>query len=232
MASELNLQRDQFIRINNSKPLPRGLLTELLPESTGPLPTKLAAKKVPAALANLLNQDGSSPFQGMIRQTSMTTTQRKRAPVTDTSVVKMIEESFSHPSGVLFPHRNVATGETDMQMVFQILCVYWDAVRRTFPDAWGKPATASRLMGGVGIRSMGRLMDKVMPSINPTNTKAATKHVMEELRAVAPVCHWTSGHWEELGGLSWHELQNVPRHINAVTNLLIRTYVQSRGYER
>src|SRR5262249_5339861 len=49
VADTVELQRDQFLRINNTKPLPRGLITELLPEVSGPLPATLSARKLPAA---------------------------------------------------------------------------------------------------------------------------------------------------------------------------------------
>src|SRR5207248_8503966 len=38
IADDVEVQRDQFLRINNSRPLPRGLVTELLPEVSSPLP--------------------------------------------------------------------------------------------------------------------------------------------------------------------------------------------------
>ena len=57
VADEIETQRDQFLRVNNSKPLPRGLITELLPEVSTTLPTRLAAKKIPSALCDLLNTD-------------------------------------------------------------------------------------------------------------------------------------------------------------------------------
>ena len=38
---------------------------------------------------------------------------------------------------------------------------FWVAVRNTFPSAWGQPPRRSRLMHGVGIASMGFLMDAI-----------------------------------------------------------------------
>ncbi len=38
IADEVDLQRDQFLRVNNTRPLPRGLILELLPELSLPLP--------------------------------------------------------------------------------------------------------------------------------------------------------------------------------------------------
>ena len=51
----------------------------------------------------------------------------------------MLEESLTSPSGCLFPFRNMTTGETDFAGIWQLLLIYWSAVKETFPDAWGSP---------------------------------------------------------------------------------------------
>jgi len=199
----------------------------LLPEVSSPLPPQLALRKVPAAVCDLLNREDSSPFKGLIRRPSTAPGDRKRAVVTDTVVVKMIEESLTNTSGCLFPYRNIATGECDHSGVWNVLLVFWTAVRDTFPEAWGKPPNSSRLMHGVGIRSMGKLMDRMMGSINPRDRNAA-KAVRRELSLVAPVCRWTFGRWEELGGVEWNQLQNLHKHLSILSNFLIRTYLERR----
>jgi len=227
VADDVELQRDQFLRVNNTKPLPRGLITELLPAVSSPLPPTLEAKKIPSAICDLLNTREESPFRGLIRRASTPGDQRNKAVVADTSIVKMVQESLSSPSGCLFPYRNIATGETDSEGIWNILITYWDAVRETFPEAWGRPPGKSRLMHGAGLRSMGRLMDRVMSAIDPRSPHARAE-ARAELQAIVPVCHWTHGRWRELGDLNWNEIQNVPRHMRILSNLLIRTYVQNR----
>jgi DGQHR domain-containing protein len=224
VTDDVETQRDQFLRVNNSKPLPRGLVTELLPEVFTSLPRNLAARQIPSSLCNLLNTDKHSPFCGLIRRTSTSNEARSETVVADNSIIQMIQESISSPTGCLFPYRNIATGEADLDAILKMLLTYWRAVRAVFPKAWGKPPSASRLMHGAGIRAMGRLMDKIMSAINIQRSDAQ-KRVEEELRTIAPLCRWTDGEWDELGGMAWSELQNVPRHINALSNLLIRAYV-------
>lgn len=228
VADNVELQRDQFLRVNSSKPLPRGLITELLPEVSTMLPTNLSAKRMPSAICDWLNRDKSSPFHSLIRRASTPEDEKSKAVVADTSIVKMIEESLSSPAGCLFPYRNIATGETDFEGIGNILVTYWTGVSKVFPEAWGKPPVKSRLMHGAGIRSMGRLMDRVMPSVNFAKSNAVAQ-VMKELKRVAPTCRWTKGRWEELDGLRWNEIQNVPRHIHVLSNVLIRAYLRSRG---
>ena len=70
ISERQRVQRDQFLRVNNTKPLPRGLITELLPEVSTILPGNLAPKKSPAALCEMLSSDTESPFRGLIRRAS------------------------------------------------------------------------------------------------------------------------------------------------------------------
>lgn len=221
VTHSVELQRDQFLRINNTKPLPRGLVTELLPAVRSPLPPRLSMRKVPSELCDVLNRDPDSPFQGLIRRPSLSTAERRAAVITDTSVVNMLRDSFK-PTGSLFLYRNTSTAEIDFDGVLSALYTYWTAVRGTFPAAWGTEARQSRLMHGVGVRAMGRLMDRMLVAINPRRENAAAL-IRNDLEAIAPYCHWVSGRWPELD-LAWNELQNVPRHINELSNYLLRLH--------
>jgi DGQHR domain-containing protein len=226
IADGVDLQRDQFLRVNNTKPLPRGLVTELLPEVAIEISPRLSAAKIPSELTTLLNTDDQSPFKSLIRRASTPKEQRRRAVITDTSIVKMLQESITSSSGCLFPYRNIATGETDLEGIWQALLTYWTAVRDTFPEAWGEPSQRSRLMHGVGIRAMGRLMDKIMAPIDPAG-KGAAQTVRKDLALVAPYCRWTSGEWEGLG-VRWNGLENTHTDIKVLANYLIRMYIQEK----
>jgi DGQHR domain-containing protein len=226
VASSLELQRDQFLRVNTVAPLPSNLVTELLPEVISAPSPRLSQRRMPSALVDMLNREPDSPFFGLIKRASSDVDDRRQSVVTDTSLVEALKESLESPSGVLFPYRNMATGSTDTDGIRRVLMVYWNAVRDLFPEAWGKPPTKSRLMGGVGIRSMSRLMDRVMVHIDLASP-TADADAKREIARIAPQCHWTSGTWEELG-LPWDELQNVSKHISALSNFLARAYVTAR----
>ena len=228
IADNVDTQRDQFLRINSTKPLPRGLIDELLPEVSTILPANLAARKIPSALCDMLNRDPQSPFGGLIRQASTKNAQQFSPVVTNTVIVQMLQDSLSSASGVLFPFRNLATGVTDFGSVRALLLAYWKGVKETFPEAWGVRPEKSRLMHAAGIRSMGRLMDRVMSSVN-FNQRNAVSLVRRELQHVRSHCRWTSGAWEDLGGLRWNEVQDVSQHIRMLSNFLIRTYIAARN---
>jgi len=227
VADNVDTQRDQFLRINSTKPLPRGLIDELLPEVSTILPSNLSVRKIPSALCDMLNRDPQSPFCGLIRQASTVKSKQNTPVATDTVIVKMLQESFTSASGVLFPFRNIATGVTDFNSVRALLLAYWNGVRETFPQAWGHSPEKSRLMHGAGIRSMGKLMDRVMSAVN-FESRNAVSLVKRELQHVQPHCHWTSGVWEEAGGLRWNEVQNISSHIRLLSNFLLRTYISAR----
>jgi DGQHR domain-containing protein len=223
IADEVELQRDQFLRVNNTKPLPKGLITELLPAVDTVLPPNLAARKTPSALCDILHRDPESPFFGLIRRASLPPSEKKKTVVTDTALVKVLQDSFGSPSGCLFPYRNSATNVTDFESIKKLLLMYWSAVRDVFPRAWGLPPERSRLMHSVGILAVGRLMDRVMGSVSLRNPKAPAQ-VRADVARIKSVCRWTEGRWDELDA-EWNELQNVPRHVRGLTEFLVRTYL-------
>ena len=67
--------------------------------------------------------------------------------------------------GALSQYRRSAAGDlvgSDPDAMYRTIVLYWSAVRDTFPDAWGKPPSESRLMHSAGIRAMAVLMDQIM----------------------------------------------------------------------
>nr|WP_202535885.1 DGQHR domain-containing protein DpdB [Streptomyces sp. SID4919] len=229
VSEDLHVQREQFLRVNTVSPLPSDLVSELLPEVNTQLPTKLSSRKLPAILVNALSQDADSPFKGLIKQASTTASRKSETVVKDNSLLQAITASLS-PSGVLFPYKDLSSGTIDTSTIRKILVVYWTAVRDTFPDAWGISPNKSRLMHGVGIRSMGQLMDRVMERVMfevDINSDEAYSKVMAELALVEPYCRWTKGRWPEIN-YNWNELENITKHINILSNYLIRVYQKAR----
>lgn len=222
VADKVDLQRDQFLRINSTKPLPKGLIDELLPEVDTILPANLNARKIPSALCDLLNQDPESPFRGLIKRASAAGNKSEAEVVTDTVITNMLKESLQL-AGALNPYRNIAAGTTDFSGVRAALLIYWNAVKNTFPGAWGLKPEKSRLMHGAGIKAMGKLMDRIMASVS-VNDPNAPAFVRGELEKIKPYCRWTGGVWEELGGVPWNEIQNISKHIRSLSNYLVRVY--------
>ena len=64
-----------------------------------------------------------------------------------------------------------------------------------------------------------------MPAIKQRGAEGVLK-AKHELKLIEPTCRWTSGEWETMGGLKWNEVQNVPRHIQTLSWVLINAYLE------
>ena len=106
VTDDLAEQRAQFILVNNTKPLPKGLIHELLPATDGALPVALLRKRYPSKLLAALNLTPGSPMYEAIRTPTM-----PEGRIRDNSVLKMIENSIT--DGALYRFRDPRTGEGD-----------------------------------------------------------------------------------------------------------------------
>jgi DGQHR domain-containing protein len=215
ISSDLHIQREQFILVNKSKPLPIRLINELLPEISAMLPRDLAARKLPSELCNLLNRDPKSPFYRLIRRESET--ENQLAVVTDTALIEVIKRNLKPPMGALSQFKGAH--EADADSMYRTLLVYWSAVRDVFPEAWGRPSTESRLMHSAGIRAMGDLMDQIM--LRADSSSSPDSVIRESLSRIASHCCWIDGTWEHLGW-RWNEIQSTSVHIARLSEYLIR----------
>jgi DGQHR domain-containing protein len=211
-------QRSQFILVNSTKPLPKGLIYELLPATSGTLPTSLQLRRFPAYLLDRLNHDSDSPLRNLIQ-----TPTSPEGVIKDNSVLKMLEHSIS--DGALYRFRDPVNGEGDVQAMLGLLKSFWGAVQVTFPEAWALPPRKSRMMHGVGIISLGFLMDAISDRYWRI-TLPGIEEFAQDLAALRDVCRWTHGHWDfgPHAQLKWNELQNTPKDIQRLTNYLLFEY--------
>jgi DGQHR domain-containing protein len=216
ITEEVAEQRAQFILVNSTKPLPKGLIHELLPSTEAPLPLALHKKRLPALLLERLNYDLDSPLRGRIR-----TPTSGGGTIKDNSILKMLENSIS--DGALYPYRFSNHGRPDVEGMLRILKNFWTAVSQVFQEAWDKPPRQSRLTHGLGILSLGFLMDAIaeqFEQIEPEDSDFG-----RHLQLIAPICAWTGGSWR-LGRYSrrWNDLQNTPRDVQVVADHLLSAY--------
>jgi DGQHR domain-containing protein len=220
ITSDVREQTEQFILVNSTKPLPKGLIYELLPNTDAALSTHLRRRKFPSYLLDLLNHSETSPLKNMI-QTPTT----PNGVIKDNSILKMLENSLS--DGVLFRFCYKEDGPGDVDSMIELLQNFWRAVRNVFPDAWDQSTRRSRLMHGAGIISMGFLMDTIAERHRKTNIPTEEQFT-EDLYPLAEYCRWTDGYWEFAPGYhrKWSEIQNVSRDIQLLTNYLVKLYKQ------
>lgn len=209
-------QRSQFILVNNTKPLPKGLIHELLPETAGHLPPRYARRRLPAELMTCLNIDDDSPFAGLIA-----TPTAPDGYIKDNSVLKMIENSLYE--GALYQYRDPTTGGGDMRAMLLHLKAYWNLVQATWPEVWSKPPRQSRLTHGVGIQAMGYVMDALTEGRHVT--EFTNRRGQLDLTVLKHATAWTGGSWRLSDGqeLRWNSLQNTPNDIRLLSAHLIET---------
>lgn len=217
ITNDVRVQTEQFILVNSTKPLPKGLLYELLPGTDATLPTILQRRRFPAHLANRLNHDEASPFFGKIQ-----TPTNPDGVVKDNSILRMLENSLS--DGALYRISAKGKGEDREEEMLAVLFAYWSAVSETFEEAWSLPPKKSRLTHGAGIVSLGFLMDTI--SDRHRNKRLTKRHFAEDLSAIKSLCRWTDGVWDfgRDDRRSWRDLQNTSKDIELLTSHLLRHY--------
>jgi DGQHR domain-containing protein len=218
ITNDVREQTEQFILVNSTKPLPKGLIYELLPSTTATLPTMLERRRFPAHLLDLLNNEDDSPMKGRI-QTPTTL----GGAIKDNSILKMLENSLS--DGVLYRFRYVEEGLGDVDSMMAILINFWGAVSKVFPDAWNLPPRQSRLMHGAGIIGMGFLMDAISERLRKIRI-VPMEQFIEDLQPLKDVCRWTDGYWDFGPGRQrkWNEIQNTTKDIQLLANHLLVQY--------
>jgi DGQHR domain-containing protein len=217
LATSVEQQREQFLLVNSTKPLPHTLLYALPPQ-TDALPSALRKYRFPAVLLERLNRDDDSPLRGLVRTPTC-----PDGVIKDSSVLKMLDNSLTN--GALFFFRDGDSGEPDVEGMLRLLKDYWSAVACVFADAWGRPPRESRLSGGPGVIALGFVMDAVIDRHRHVGLPGRTQFEAD-LEALRPVCHWTEGVWDFGHGRprKWNELQNTPKDVQLLSNYLTLQY--------
>ncbi|GAA2745355.1 hypothetical protein GCM10009868_26540 [Terrabacter aerolatus] len=212
-------QRSQFILVNNTKPLPKGLIHELLPNTTGHLPPAYARKQLPAQIMTRLNS-GPRKQVGHPFASRISTPTQPDGEIKDNSVLRMIENSLS--DGALYQYRNPDDGSGNVDKIVGHLDRFWSAVQSTFYDAWQAEPRKSRLTHGVGVQSLGYVMDAMTEGYDETELDALD--LEGRLARLVPHCAWTTGTWQFAADdvRRWNGLQNTPSDIRLLTNFLLQ----------
>lgn len=219
ITDDVSMQTEQFILVNSTKPLPKGLIYELLPSTDASLPSILNKRKLPARILTILNTNETSPLRGLIQ-----TATNPGGLIKDNSILKMLENSLAE--GLLYRLRaSSSTDDLDLEPVLGALYSFWRAVASVFDDAWGQPPKRSRLMHGAGIVSMGLLMDAIGERYR---SKGEVTEAMfrKDLLPLKAVCRWVDGYWDFGPGQQrkWNEIQNTSKDVQLLANFLLIQY--------
>lgn len=233
-------QREQFMLVNSTKPLPKTLLYELAPHTDGRLPTELQQKKFPSKILQILNFE-EGPLKGRIKtatnQLGKGQAEAMKGVIADNSILKMIDGSLK--DGALHRFRDPNTGEGDVDRIVQTLNNFWTAVSKVFSEDWKRPPKKSRLLHGAGITALGALMDEIDARFQrnlskeerSVNAVTSTFFFEDELQSIKRHCCWSGGTWvfgKDSQGEDitrrWDEIQNLSGDINLLSDFLLRVY--------
>lgn len=194
----------QFILINNTRPLPKALVYELLPR-VGDLPARMSGRVQASLLTDALNYSHGSSLAGLIKQHT-----NPKGMIADTVLQRLIMNSitdgalqlYASDTGLLLSHG------------FDLVSEFFHAVQYVFKDAWeGHTPKTSRLVHGTGLVAMGFVMDELAHRGAKTRT-----HFVDALRPLVGHAAWTGGKWFLAGEVrNWNSLQNVPQDVRALS---------------
>ena len=198
--------REAFVAINNARPLPPGLVAEIL-SRTEPLPPRLGDETLARLLAESLNYEPRSPIRGLVRQQT-----NPGGTLRDTALVRGLRHSLAHGmlSGLKGQREQVMSHGLSACMAF------YGAVR----DAWscsfdGHTPETSRLVHSAGTVAALHAMDV----IHARAGSCAEEDFCAPLLAISHRCSWTSGAWDFGSGnvLPWNAVQAVPSHYASLS---------------
>lgn len=199
--------RRQFVLINNTKPLPKSLIYELLP-TVANLPPRLSRRSVASEITARLNFENTA-LKGYIKQHTC-----PEGVIADTVMQRIIMESLTN--GVM---REMIRAPKGLDQCVRLVSNFFDAVKRVWPDAWhGQKPASSRLLHGAGIQALGDVMEVLAQR---TDARSVDEFY-DGLSCLKNKTAWTAGDWELAGEVRrWNSLQNVNRDIALLKHYLI-----------
>jgi DGQHR domain-containing protein len=201
--------RRQFVLINNTRPLPKSLIYELLP-GVDSLPARLESRSTAAELTEKLNYASISSIKGQIHQHT-----NPGGVISDTAIQKVIMNSLN--DGIM---RDMILGEKGRERCLKLISEFYRGVQLVFPESWwGHTPKSSRLVHGAGIGALGYVME-----VLATLDGARSCHEFAKgLGCLADRAAWTNGHWDFGGGdiRHWKAIQNVNRDIVTLAQYLV-----------
>ena len=216
ICKDYNELRQQFVLINNTRPLPKALIYELLPNVEG-LPQRFTSKRFAAQIVNRLNFTPDSALLGEIRQHT-----NPKGTISDTAMQKFVMNSASN--GAI---REFIKYDDFEDRAFKLINEFFEAIKVVFGPEWvGMSPYTSRLRHGAGIVAMGFVMESLYSSDDATTRDG----FIPGLELLKPYTAWTSGNWEMKDGSirPWNKIQNTPIDVTELIECLLKSLRKAR----
>lgn len=223
ITDDTDEQREQFLLINNTKPLPKTLIYELLPEISSELPSSYQDKQLPNRLISILNTQVHSPFYHAIK-----THTYPNGYIKDNTLIKAINSSLT--DGILYEFSEHELGMNDVESMCNILNAFWGAVQKVFPKDWKMNPKETRLTHGAGILALSNLMEiifyKKIFEANPNylvEKSFITSDFEKYLKPLQEKIDWSHGKYDFGNGhkRSIMDIQNTSKDIDMFRHYVI-----------
>lgn len=214
VCKDYNELRQQFVLINNTRPLPKTLIYELLPTVEG-LPERFTSRKLAARIVDRLNFRSDSILHGEIRQHT-----NPQGILSDTAMQRIVMNSTS--DGAI---REFIKHDDMEERAYNLLNNFFFAVREVFGSEWvGMSPKNSRLRHGAGLVAMGFVMELLYSTCIP-GCKTMRERFVAGLTALQTDTAWTSGTWQlsDNDHRPWNGIQNTSTDIDLLVNYLVRS---------
>lgn len=157
IADDMQIQREQFMLVNNSKPLPKTLLNELMPNTLTALPKAMEEKRVPNLLIQTLNRNPHSAFYSRIK-----THTSPDGYIAENSLLLPIKDSLEG-NGFLYYLTSHSTGnkENNIDDMLSILDNFFKAVSQVWSEDFNSKPKDTRLTHGGGIKALFGILDNI-----------------------------------------------------------------------
>lgn len=208
ICKDYNELRQQFVLVNNTRPLPKSLIYELLPTVDG-LPERFTSRKFAARIIDLLNFLPNSSLFGEIKQHT-----NPRGVLSDMAMQKFVMHSANDGAIRSFMKFDDFEGRS-----IELINNFFHAVRIVFKSEWeGLAPRNSRLKHGAGLVSLSFVMELLYSDQGTTSKEGFIKG----LKLLKPHTAWTSGEWHisATDRRPWNGIQNTPTDIGLLTKYL------------
>lgn len=223
ITDDTDEQREQFILINNTKPLPKPLIYELLPEVNSELPSTYRNKQLPNKIISILNTQTHSPFFHAIK-----THTHPEGHIKDNTIIKFLTSSLS--DGILYELGEHKIGMNDIESITNLLNAFWGAIQKLFPNDWKLDPKKTRLTHGAGILSLSSVMEQILYKKilrnNPIYLESKSYITSDFEKYLVPLkekIDWSKGRYDFGDGniRSIMDIQNTSKDIDLFRNFIL-----------